>query len=82
MKITPVTAIGSNRPLCTTKIRIAAGLATHEARRQVYKRSRLGVPVDQCAARSDFMLDGEPTCRPHASAAALAHFLEGQTNER
>jgi hypothetical protein len=75
MIIKPVREIGKNRPLCTTKIRVAAGLKTHAAQRGAYQRKRLGVPVDQCGAVSDFIVDGEPTCRTHASAMALNHII-------
>lgn len=76
LRISPVSEIGAYRPLCTTTIRVAAGLKTHEAKRQAYKRDRLGVPITQCAARADFLVNGAPTCRTHAAAAALAHILE------
>ena len=75
MKITPVKEIGNRRPLCEVKIRVAAGLKTSAAQRGAYQRKRLGVPVDQCGARADFLIDGQPTCRPHAGAAALNHLL-------
>jgi hypothetical protein len=80
MKITPVREIGNRRPLCTTTIRVAAGLKTTASQRGAYNRKRLGVPVDQCGARADFIVDGAPTCRPHAGAAALTHMLKGDSN--
>lgn len=76
MKIKPVTEIGSNRPLCTMTIRVAAGLASNSAKYGAGQRKRRGVPIDQCGARGDFLVDGEPRCRPHAGQEALRHLLE------
>lgn len=75
MRIEPVREIGAHRPLCVVTIRIAAGRDTYEAKRQAYKRAKLGVPITQCAARSDFLVDGQPTCRAHAGAAALDYLI-------
>lgn len=75
MKITPVKEIGSNRLLCVTKIRVAKGLATNAAKYGAFERERKKIPIDQCGHRSDFLVDGAPTCRAHAGAAALAHLL-------
>lgn len=76
MNIKPVTEIGANRALCVTTVRVAAGLKTYEAKRHAYRREQLGVPIGQCAARADFLVDGKPTCRQHTQQAALAHMLQ------
>lgn len=75
LRITPVREIGAYRPLCETTIRVAAGIKTTAAQRGAYQRKRLGVPVDQCGARSDFRVNGKPICRAHAGQLALAHLL-------
>ena len=76
VRFSPVKEIGSHRPLCTAKIRVAAGLKTDASQRGAWQRKRLGVPVDQCGHRADFLLNGAPTCRPHAGARALEILLE------
>lgn len=75
MRIEPLTAIGDARGRCETTIRVAAGLKTLAAKRGAWQRENIGVPVDQCGKRADFAVDGVPTCRAHAGAAALAHLL-------
>ena len=75
MRIEPAKEIGAYRPLCVHKVRVAAKLATLSARRGAWQRKQIGVPVDQCGKRSDFLIDGKPICRAHAGAMALAFLL-------
>ena len=76
MIVKPVTEIGVHRPACTHKVRVA-GKPTNASKIAAYAREKKGIPVDQCGARSDFLVDGAPVCRTHAGALALNHIIGG-----
>lgn len=75
MKITSLTEIGANRPLCTKTIRVAAGVKSNSAKYGAALRKGRGIPIDQCGKRGDYRVDGEVRCSAHAGQEALHHIL-------
>jgi len=76
-KIVKVTEVSSNRPMCQEKLKLIQRYSvTTEGQRRVSYRGVRGVPPDQCAKPSVWIIDGVPMCANHAGQKCIEILVE------